>query len=105
MPLIDFYENRIVLIDKSREKLHVYMRMSNLVYITMDIQNKCIERNEMHILCPARWLLKSCCSPGNLTEGGRTRRVRNISLCAGPYSCKLKVNSQVSIFRVYKSED
>jgi hypothetical protein len=68
MPSTDFYENRIVLIDESREKLHVYMRVSNLVYITVDIQNKCIERNEMHILSPARCLLKSCCSPGNLTE-------------------------------------
>jgi len=83
VPSICFYENRIVLIDKSREQLHAYMRVSHLVYITVNIQNKSVERNEIHILCSARCLLGSCCSPGNLTEGIE-HDVIEIFRCAGP---------------------
>jgi len=80
MPSIDLYENRIVLTDKAREELLAYMRVSNLLYVTVNIQNKGEERNEMHILCPALCLLKPGCSPGNLT-GGIEHDVTKIFRC------------------------
>jgi hypothetical protein len=45
------------------------MRVSHLVYITVNIQNKGTERNVINIFCPARCFLTSCSSPGNLAEG------------------------------------